>query len=88
MTDRIHSLTVVLDEPIRTDDVDHIVAAVSMIKHVAHVEKNVAHIDHYAAYARAHADISKKIFEALHGALGDDTVRDHIKELMKKAFSS
>ena len=42
MTDRFHSLTVVLEREIRDDDAEPIIAAIKMIKGVAEVTGEVA----------------------------------------------
>jgi hypothetical protein len=66
MTDRIHALTVFLEEPIREDDVQPIIDAIRMIKRVASVQKHVHGID--ALYAEQHArrDLEKKLWAALY----------------------
>ena len=38
MTDRIHALTVVLDEDMRIDDAEPLVQAIRMMRHVADVQ--------------------------------------------------
>ena len=44
MTDRIDTLTVVLEEPIREDDVEVLCAAIRQMRWVRSVEKNVANM--------------------------------------------
>lgn len=38
MTDRVNTLTVVLEHPVRTDDVEEIIAAIRMVRGVLSVE--------------------------------------------------
>jgi hypothetical protein len=66
MTDRIHALTVFLDEPIREDDVQAIIDAIRMIKRVSSVRKHVHGVD--AIYAEQHArqDLEKKLWAVLY----------------------
>lgn len=65
MTDRIHSFTVVLDQDIRTDDVEAIVRAIEMIRHVADVRPHVADMNTHTAYVRARSDLAGKLYDAL-----------------------
>jgi len=59
------SLTVVLDNTYRTDDIQEIVNAVKMIKGVSAVGVNVAEPDSYIAYSRARTDLLNKILDIL-----------------------
>lgn len=52
MTDRIHSLTVVLLHDMRDDDCEQFVSAISLMKGVASVKLNVADSEHCAAEVR------------------------------------
>lgn len=54
MTDRIHSLTVVLEENIRDDDVQPIIDAISMVRCVQKVTPIVADHEAHMAESRAH----------------------------------
>lgn len=65
MTDRVHSLTVVLDQDIRTDDVQGIIDAILHLRHVATVNTHVADVNSVMALSRARLELRKKIFEAL-----------------------
>ena len=65
MTDRVHSLTVVLDHDIRADDVQGIIDAILHIKHVADVATNVTDVTTLMAETRAKQDLRTKIFNAL-----------------------
>jgi len=66
MTDRIHSVTVVLDRNIRVDDAEHILNAIRMIKHVISAEGNVADLDSHMAESRARTDLHEKLFEVIY----------------------
>jgi len=63
MTDRIHALTVVLDKDIRDDDVETIIQAIQMIRHVADVRTHVADLKTHAARARVREDLRDRIFQ-------------------------
>ena len=65
MTDRVHSLTVVLDHDYRVDDVEAIIHALYMIKGVIKVEPNVADVTSLMAESRAQNELRAKIFAAL-----------------------
>ena len=65
MTDRINSLTVVLKDDIRDDDVMPIVEAIGMIRGVLKVEQHVVISDSYVAVQRVRAELAEKLFEAL-----------------------
>lgn len=66
MTDRVATLTVVLDREYRTDDVQMIVDAVKMVKGVQTVELGpVADMNHYMAKEQVVWAIRKKLLEVL-----------------------
>jgi hypothetical protein len=66
MTDRVQSLTVMLDQDYRTDDVQMIVDAIAMIKGVHRVELGdaVSSSDWFAR-ERARMDLASKIYDVL-----------------------
>lgn len=66
MTDRVHSLTVILCKDYRDDDVKAISDAIKMIKGVIEVKENVADINSKMAESRALLDMRTKIFELLY----------------------
>ena len=66
MTDRIHSLTVVLSHDIREDDAQKIVEAIGMIKSVISVDTNVSDHVSYMAEQRARQEMKEKMFEILY----------------------
>ena len=61
MTDRIHSVTIVLDADYRTDDVEPILTALRMVRGVADVQPNVADSNAYMARARVASDLGDEI---------------------------
>lgn len=66
MTDRVQSLTVMLDDPIRTDDVQAIVDAIAMVKGVAKVELGeVMNPTAYFARQKASMDLANRIHDIL-----------------------
>lgn len=65
MTDSVHSLTVVLDHDIRTDDVQGIIDAILHLRHVATVTTHIADFNSVMAESRAKLELRKKIFQAL-----------------------
>lgn len=65
MTSRIIALTVVLEEPIREDDAQAIIAAIQTIRGVLEVVPQVADANQYSAYTRAKIEIAQKLFEIL-----------------------
>lgn len=65
MTERVHSLTVVLDEPIREDDAGGIIDAIRRIRGVASVSAEVADLKHYAAVEVARHELRKRIADVL-----------------------
>jgi hypothetical protein len=66
MTDRIHSLTVILDKDYRDDDVKAIVNAIMMIRGVIGVNEHVADLSSRMAEEVAESRMMTKIFELLY----------------------
>ena len=66
MSDRTVALTVVLDETYRVDDAEAIMNAIKMIKGVSTVAANVSDVNTYISYAKASAELEKKLFKILH----------------------
>lgn len=65
MTDRFHSLVVVLDKDMRDEDAEALINAIMMMKNVISVEGNISDVVSLVAMARARSELSMKIFEAL-----------------------
>jgi hypothetical protein len=64
MTDRVVSLTVILDQEYRVDDVERLVEAIQMIRGVAHVEKGpVASVDTWFALTNVRQELLPKIID-------------------------
>jgi len=70
MTDRVQSLTVVLDDDYRVDDVEFIVNAIRMIKGVRTVENGpvVDHAD-WMARMRVGTDLQNEVLEMFRNKL-------------------
>jgi len=68
MTDRYHSLTVVLDKDLREDDAEVIISAIKCLRSVVSVTGNVSVADYdlHVAQVRARMDIIDKLNEALY----------------------
>lgn len=65
MTDRIHTLTVVLTNDTRIDDCEPLIAAIRQLRGVVSVETHVAdHISHMAR-ERARRELADKLWEVL-----------------------
>lgn len=67
MTDRIHSLTVVLENDIRIDDAEALINAIRQMRRVIAVEPNVSDVSDMVAISRARNELTGKIWEALNG---------------------
>lgn len=65
MTDRYHSLVVVLDSDIRDDDCQSTIDAILQIKGVIQVTGNVSDIDSHMAETRALRDVKNRVWAAL-----------------------
>lgn len=65
MTDRVHSLTVVLKEDTRVDDVESISNAIRMVRGVISVEGNVADSTSYMAEERARQELGRKLLDVV-----------------------
>ena len=58
MTDRVRTITVVLERDMRTDDVQYVVDAIRMVRYVSHAEAGPV-VDHISYAARR--DVATKI---------------------------
>jgi hypothetical protein len=61
MTDRYHTLTVVLKEDTRDDDCRPLIGAILMLKGVASVTGHVSDVDSHMAEERARLAIGEKL---------------------------
>ena len=66
MTDRYHSLTVVLEKDIRTDDAEALTDAIKMMRGVLSVSGTVAGIESHMAEERALRHLGQKLWEVLY----------------------
>lgn len=66
MTDRYHTLTVVLEENIRDDDAESLIAAIHHLRGVLTVTGVVADHASYMAEARAKSDLGAKIWDVIY----------------------
>ena len=73
MTDRIHSLTVILERDIREDDVQPIIDAIGMVRGVLKATPRVA--DHVSMMAemRAKQHLTQRIWAALNEETSGET---------------
>lgn len=65
MTDRYHTLTVVLEHDTRTDDAEELIAAISMMRGVLKVDGIVANPTSHMAHERARREFKDKIWAVL-----------------------
>ena len=66
MSDRINTITVVLEKEIRDDDCETILNAIRMIRGVLEATPNVADPGEYMAVERARHDLGQKLWEVLY----------------------
>lgn len=65
MTDRYHSLLIVLDHDIRSDDAKPVMAALEQVKGVLKVSGLVRDPGTHMAYARARQDLIEQLWKVL-----------------------
>jgi hypothetical protein len=65
MTDRVGTITLVLDKDIRVDDVQPLLDACHQLKGVIAVKANVSDYNGVMAYSRARHELTMKLFDAL-----------------------
>ena len=66
MTDRVHAITVVLEQDIRSDDVEAITNSIQMIRGVLTTKTHVTDISDHTARERAKHELSEKLWDAIH----------------------
>lgn len=69
MTDRVHTLTVVLREDTRVDDVQPLIDAIKMLRGVLSVSTSVADIESNMAEERARVVLGEKLMEIFYPRL-------------------
>lgn len=65
MTNRIKSLTVVLENDIRDDDIESLTQAIKLLRNVLVVKLNVANPEDYEARSRIKAELQKKLWDVI-----------------------
>lgn len=65
MTDRVRSLTVILDRDMRDDDVQDLILSIRMLKFVDRVEPRVVDGDELAKRAVASAKLEGDLYKAI-----------------------
>ncbi|NIT79722.1 MAG: hypothetical protein GWN58_33745 [Anaerolineae bacterium] len=66
MTDRYHTLTVVLERDTREDDAEHLINAIRMMRGVRSVTGEVANMETHMAEERARHELGQKILDVLY----------------------
>ena len=66
MTDRFHTLTVVLEENVRDEDAASLIEAIHQMRGVLTVTGIVADYESHMAEARAKADLGAKIWDVIY----------------------
>lgn len=66
MSDRINTITVVLEKEYRDDDCEYILNAIRMIKGVLSATPNISDHTEYMAIQRAKSDLGNKLWEVLY----------------------
>jgi len=72
MTDRIVSLTVTLRGPMRIDDVQSVVDAIKMLRHVENAVPKVMDPDAYWAEERARTKLGRKLLAIVYPGMFPD----------------
>ena len=65
MTDRVKALTVILEQDMRDDDVQVIIDAIRLIRHVARVEPLIVTAEDHLARARVKQELLQQIIDIL-----------------------
>jgi hypothetical protein len=66
VTDRIHSITVVLEQDMRVDDAEALLTAIRMLRGVLSAEGNVTQPSHYVAETRVRFELERKLWQVFH----------------------
>lgn len=65
MTDRIHSITLVLEQDMRVDDAEDLMIALRCFKRVVSVQPNVSDYMSLVAESRVRRDLEEKLWKVL-----------------------
>lgn len=66
MTDRFHTLTVVLEHDIREDDAQALISAIGQLRGVLSVTGVVADLDSHMARERVRHELSQKLLDVVY----------------------
>ena len=66
MTDRIHSLTVVLEKDMREDECEKLICAIMMLRGVLDVTTHIVDANSYMAETRAKSELNMKLFKVIY----------------------
>ena len=66
MTNKIHSLTVILEKDVREDECNRLIHAIMMLRGVLNVTTFVSDANSYMAEARAKSELHMKLFKAIY----------------------
>ena len=76
MTDRIHSLTVVLEKDMREDECEKLICAIMMLRNVLDVHTFVVDANSYMAETRAKSEIVQKLFKIIYPTSGTAELKE------------
>jgi len=66
VTDRVYALTVVLENDMRADDAEGLIAAIGCMRGVLSVAKDISDTSAWAAQERARHDLGEKLWRVLY----------------------
>lgn len=66
MTDRFHTLTVVLEKDTREDDAKHLIDAISQLRGVCSVRGEVANVETHMAEQRAKHELGRRVMACIY----------------------
>jgi|CXWL01.1.fsa_nt_gi 3-methyladenine DNA glycosylase Tag len=66
MSDRVYALTVILEQPMKKDDIQSLIDAVKMMRHVQDVASHIANSETYFAMSHARVELGHKLWEVLY----------------------
>ena len=66
MTDRIHALTVILENDTRDDDVESLVEAIKHLRNVSDVKLHITDISDFSARTRVRQELAEKLWQVLY----------------------
>lgn len=66
MTNRLNSLTIVLEQDIREDDAEQLIAAVRMFRGVLSVTPNVSELSDHVAEQRVRRELGEKLWAVIY----------------------